>query len=143
MGNRLVALGAPFDGSGSPLVPILNAYNPEGTTRHVDFTTSKAKLFATSPTRCHLNYVVYDSDWEAGFAERLEWMPEVMAYVKNHNLGFEVPYEHEGKERRYRPDYIVRAADGSGTPLNLVVEIKGSPTPMFPPTCHPSHSTLQ
>ena len=52
-------------------------------------------------------------------------MPEVLAYVKNHNLNFEVPYEHEGETRRYRPDYIVTVDDGQPEPLNLVVEIKG------------------
>jgi type III restriction enzyme len=52
-------------------------------------------------------------------------MPEVAAYVKNHALGFEVPYQHEGDERRYRPDFILRIADGAADPLLLVLEIKG------------------
>ncbi len=90
------------------LLPVLNAYNPEGTTRHVDFTTSKMTIFKTSPAKCHLNYVVYDGDWEAGFAERIEGMPEVLSYVKNHSLNFEVPYDYKGSTRKYRPDYIVR-----------------------------------
>ena len=49
------------------------------------------------------------------------------AYVKNHNLNFEVPYHHEGNLRRYRPDFIVRVDDGRGDHdlLNLVVEVKG------------------
>jgi type III restriction enzyme len=119
------SLAAPPDGSGGALLPILNSYNPEGSTRHIDFTTSKQTLFQTRADKCHLNYVVYDQDWEAGFAERLEAMPEVLAYVKNHNLHFEVPYELGGETRRYRPDYIVRLADGGPEPLNLVVEIKG------------------
>jgi len=65
-------------------------------------------------------------DWEAGFAERIEGMPEVLAYVKNHSLNFEVPYDYKGSTRKYRPDYIVRVANGGGEPLNLVVEIKGA-----------------
>jgi type III restriction enzyme len=121
------SIGSPPDGSpeSGAVMPILNPYNPEGTTRHVDFTTSKTTLFDTKDGKCHLNYVVYDQDWEAGFAERLAGMPEVLAYVKNHNLNFEVPYEHEGETRRYRPDYIVTVDDGHPEPLNLVVEIKG------------------
>jgi type III restriction enzyme len=107
------------------LLPVLNAYNPQGSTRYIDFTTSKSTLFATRPDKCHLNYVVYDRDWEAGFAERIEVMEEVIAYVKNHNLHFEVPYEFGGDTHKYRPDYIVRLKDGDGDPLNLVVEIKG------------------
>lgn len=108
------------------LLPVLNAYNAEGTTRHVDFTTSKMTIFKTRPDKCHLNYVVYDRDWEAGFAERIEGMPEVLSYVKNHSLNFEVPYDYKGSTRKYRPDYIVRVANGGGEPLNLVVEIKGA-----------------
>ena len=88
------------------LLPILNPYNPEGTTKYVDFSTSKTTLFATRPDKCHLNYVVYDKDWEVGLAERLEGMPEVIAYVKNHNISFEVPYDFAGETLRYRPDYI-------------------------------------
>jgi type III restriction enzyme len=83
-------------------------------------------ILATRPDKCHLNYVVYDRDWEAGFAERIEGMSEVISYVKNHSLNFEVPYDYKGDTRKYRPDYIVRVANGDGEPLNLVVEIKGA-----------------
>lgn len=119
------SLTGPPDGSSGALLPILNAYNPEGTTRHVDFNTSKTTLFSTRADKCHLNYVVYDSDWEAGLAQRLENMDEVIAYAKNHSLGFEVPYEFGGETLRYRPDYIVRLNDGNAEPLNLVIEVKG------------------
>lgn len=108
------------------LLPVLNAYNPEGSTRHVDFTTSKQTILQTRPDKCHLNYVVYDRDWEAGFAERIEQMPEVISYVKNHTLNFEIPYDYKGDTRKYRPDYIVRVANAGGEPINLVVEIKGA-----------------
>ena len=46
--------------------------------------------------------MVGDSDWELKFCETLERMPEVLAYVKNHNMGFEVPYADKDGERRYR-----------------------------------------
>jgi type III restriction enzyme len=53
--------------------------------------------------------------------------PQVRAYVKNHNLGLEVPYRYGSETRKYRPDFIVRVDDGRGPDdlLNLVVEIKG------------------
>lgn len=107
--------------------PILNAYNPTGRTRYVSFDTTRTTLFETREDRCHLNFVVYDRDWEAAFAQRIEEMDEVVAYVKNHSLHFEVPYLHHGESHRYRPDYIVRINDGHGAEdcLNLVVEIKG------------------
>ena len=51
----------------------------------------------------------------------------MFAYVKNHNLGFEVPYRHGSESRKYRPDFIVLVDDGHGPDdlLHLVVEIKG------------------
>jgi type III restriction enzyme len=51
----------------------------------------------------------------------------VRAYVKNHNLGLEVPYRYGSEIRKYRPDFIVVVDDGRGEadPLHLVVEIKG------------------
>ena len=83
-------------------------------------------IFKTKPDKCHLNYVVYDRDWEAGFAERIEGMDEVISYVKNHSLNFEVPYDYKGSTRKYRPDYIVRIGRSDGEAINLVVEIKGA-----------------
>jgi type III restriction enzyme len=74
-----------------------------------------------------VNQVVRDSDWEAEFARVAEAHPRVLAYVKNHNLGFEVPYRYGSTMRIYLPDFIVLVDDGHGPydPLRLVVEIKG------------------
>jgi type III restriction enzyme len=69
--------------------------------------------------------VVYDSDWEAAFAERLERIDKARGYVKNHGLGLEVPYVFMGDERAYRPDFIVHWDDGHPDPLQIIVEIKG------------------
>ncbi|MEI2623699.1 MAG: hypothetical protein V9G23_07205 [Giesbergeria sp.] len=51
----------------------------------------------------------------------------MLAYVKNHNLGLEVPYRFGSVMRKYLPDFIVLVDDGHGPddPLHLVVEIKG------------------
>jgi type III restriction enzyme len=51
----------------------------------------------------------------------------VRAYVKNHNLGLEVPYRYGSEMRKYLPDFIVLVDDGQGNDdlLHLVVEIKG------------------
>jgi len=40
-------------------------------------------------------------------------MPEVLAYVKNQNLDFTIPYEHKGTEHAYVPDFIVRLDIGA------------------------------
>ena len=50
---------------------------------------------------------------------------KVKAYVKNHGLGFEVPYRYGSIMRKYIPDFIVQVDDGKDDPLNLIVEIKG------------------
>jgi type III restriction enzyme len=103
---------------------ILDPYTPSGSSRFVNFSTSKP-LYTTSPARCHVNHVVLDSDWEAEFARAAEAHPQVVAYVKNQGMQFEVPYRNGTQQRRYWPDYIVRINDGHPEPLNLIVEIKG------------------
>jgi type III restriction enzyme len=126
---RIARACAPVNAGPEAILPILNSYNIEGSSKHVRFETTKRALFDTKgpPPKCHLNYVVYDSDWEAAFAEQLQDIPEVLAYVKNHSLGLEVPYEMDRETRAYRPDYIVYLDDGRGLadPLKLVCEIKG------------------
>jgi type III restriction enzyme len=71
--------------------------------------------------------VIYDSDWEAEFCRVAESHPQVRAYAKNHNLGFEVPYRYGSDSRVYLTDFIVLVDDGHGPDdlLHLVIEIKG------------------
>jgi type III restriction enzyme len=110
-----------------PVKAVLDPYNPEGSTKHVKFNTSRTHRWETDARRCHINWVILDSDWEAELCRVVERHPRVRAYVKNHSLGFEVPYRFGSESRRYRPDFIVRLDDGHGDDdlLNLVVEIKG------------------
>jgi type III restriction enzyme len=110
-----------------PIKAILDAYNPVGSTAHVNFNTSKPSRWDTDPRRCHINWVVLDSDWEGEFCRVAEAHPQVRSYVKNHNLGLEVPYLYGSTPRKYLPDFIVRVDDGRGEHdlLNLIVEIKG------------------
>jgi type III restriction enzyme len=110
-----------------PIIALPDPYNPEGSTRHVNFTTSKTLRWKTREDRCHVNWVICDSSWEQEFCRAIEEHPRVHSYAKNHNLGFEVPYRIGASARRYRPDFIVRIDDGRGEDdlLNLVVEVKG------------------
>ena len=110
-----------------PIKATLDPYNPTGSTAHVNFNTSRADRWETRADRCHVNWVILDSDWEAEFCRVAESHPQVRAYVKNHNLGLEVPYRYGSETRRYLPDFIVRVDDGHGDDdlLNLIVEIKG------------------
>ncbi len=110
-----------------PIRAVLDPYNPEGSTQHVRFLTSKQTLWETDPRKCHINWVVCDGDWEAEFCRVVEAHPRTLAYVKNQALGFEVPYRMGGVGHLYIPDFIVLVdtGQGSGDPLHLVVEIKG------------------
>ena len=112
-----------------PIKAVLDPYNPTGSTAHVNFNTSKTERWETNgpPPKCQLNWVILDSDWEAEFCRVAEVHPRVKAYVKNHNLGLEVPYRYGSEMRQYRPDFIVLVDDGRGDEdlLHLVVEIKG------------------
>ncbi len=110
-----------------PIKALLDAYNPTGSTRHVNFNTSRRDRWETDPKRSHINWVILDSDWEGEFCRVAEAHPKVRAYVKNHNLGLEVPYRYGSETRRYIPDFIVLVDDGHGDKdlLHLIVEIKG------------------
>lgn len=104
-----------------------DSYNPVGSSAHVNFRTSKHDLWKTDPRKCHVNWIVYDSEWEAEFCRVAEGHPKVRAYVKNHDLGLEIPYVYGSDPRNYVPDFILKIDDGRGDDdlLNLIVEIKG------------------
>jgi type III restriction enzyme len=125
------------------LLPILRPYDTVGSTSYVDFDTTRP-VWKTDPEKCHISHVVCDTDsWEQKMAQQLEDMDEVESYVKNHNLGFTIPYTYEGVAHQYIPDFIVRlrpgtaAAAGQATPagtpapepLNLIIEVSGEPKP--------------
>ncbi len=120
---RAIAASTP----GEPrLRPIPAPYDTVASTRFVDFETRR-EVYPTHRDKCHVSHVVIESGWEAKVAQALEDMDEVIAYVKNQNLGFEIPYTVDGRQHAYRPDFIVRIDDGRGASdlLNLIVEVTG------------------
>lgn len=113
------------------LKPIIRPYDPIGSTRYVAFDTTRP-TYETEPSKCHISHVVADTDsWEQKMAQVFEEMDEVSCYVKNHNLGFNIPYTMNGEEKNYLPDFIVRIDDGNGKDnlLNLIVEVTGEVRP--------------
>jgi type III restriction enzyme len=110
-----------------PIKAILDPYNPIGSTCHVNFFTTKLLRWETDVQKCHINWAILDSDWEGEFCRVAEAHPKVLSYVKNQNLGLEVPYQYGSVQRRYFPDFIVLIEDGRGKDdlLHLIVEIKG------------------
>ena len=109
------------------LKPILRPYDVVGSTRYVDFDTTRP-VYETRADKCHVSHVVADTNsWEQKLAEALEEMPEVLRYVKNDHLGFAIPYALNGEEKNYLPDFIACIDDGHGPadPLNLIIEVTG------------------
>ena len=98
------------DGAEERIRPILNHYNPTGSSRFVHGQTSRD----THATRhSQVNVVVEDSGWEGKAAKVLDLLADeghVLSWVKNAFLDFTIPYiDQEGEQRDYQPDFIVRA----------------------------------
>jgi type III restriction enzyme len=120
------AVTSAFEGD-RPIMAILDPYNPEGSSAHVNFTTTKKSRWETDSRKCQVNWAILDSDWEGELCRVAEVHPKVLDYVKNQGLGFEVPYRFGSTMRRYLPDFIILVDDGhrKDDPLHLVVEVKG------------------
>ena len=107
------------------LKPIPRPYDPVGSTRYVDFDTTKP-TFVTDANKCHVSHVAADTNsWEQKAAQAIEEMPEVLHYVKNQGLGFTIPYTLDGEQHQYLPDFIVHYKDGHADYLNVIVEVSG------------------
>ena len=105
----------------APLLPIINPNRPLGSTKDVDFSTTKD----CHPTgKSHVNLVAVDSTWEASAAFHLEHSDLVKSYVRNDGLWFTIPYHFAGAMRDYVPDFIVDLTNG----IRLILEIKGQET---------------
>jgi type III restriction enzyme len=118
--ERLVDAIEPDEEQGEvPIQPILTRFKPIGTTAEIDFTTKRS---VHSAQRSHTNAVVLDSSWEQAAAFYLEQqIDHVFCYVRNVPAFLLIPYEYEGVDERYEPDYILRLMNGK----TVVLEIKG------------------
>lgn len=102
--------------------PIINFYNPTGSTKYVKDRTTK-EIYPVK--KSHVNAVVMDSGWEGIAAKTLESISSVLCFVKNQFLGFKIPYVKDGKERDYVPDFIVQYKRPDGSIHHLILEITG------------------
>lgn len=118
--ERLCDAITPDESQGeAPLLPILNRFQPIGTTAEVHFVTQR-------PTRAtqksHIGAVVGDTlSWEQAAATQLELSPLVKSFARNDRLGLRIPYVYENIEHFYEPDFLVSLHDET----MLLVEIKG------------------
>ena len=53
--------------------------------------------------------------WETAAAFRLEQSPAVTCYARNDHLGLAIPYEYQGVDHNYEPDFLVQAGANSVT----------------------------
>ncbi len=110
----------PDDAEGEPpLLPVLNRYKPFGTTAEVDFKTTRP---CCGTRKSHIDQVVLDTrTWEASAAFRLERSEAVEFYARNDHLGLMIPYEFQGVDHFYEPDFLIRLTSG----VTVVLEVKG------------------
>ena len=118
------------DNTAKVFLPFFRDKKRTGSTEAVAFETTQP-TWETRPDKCHISHVVADTEsWEQKTAQALEQMDEVIAYVKNHNLDFQIPYvNHNGVSRHYVPDFIARIRKPGGASgdnlLNLILETSG------------------
>ncbi len=107
---------------------LLDPYNPVGSTTHVNFNTSKTDRWETDARRCHINWVVLDSDWEArvlpGGGEHI---PASAPTSRTTTSGSRFPTAMARRAARTCPTSSSSSTTGTARTicLHLVVEIKG------------------
>jgi len=122
--ERLADAIEPDESQGeTPLLPVLNRFQPVGSTSLVNFATQRP-LRATR--KSHISAVVGDTQsWEQAAATQLELTLCVKSYARNDRLGLRIPYEYQGLEHFYEPDFLVQIEDADGGETMMLLEIKG------------------
>lgn len=114
------------------LLPVLNRFKRTLSTEDVNFQTTKPTV---ELTKSHLNRAPILSGYERAAVDVLEESEIVEFYAPNgRNIGFTIPYKHDGEDKNYEPDFIVHLRNG----INLVTEIKGAGGKIFNPDAVPA-----
>ncbi|MDW8037936.1 MAG: hypothetical protein RMI90_07830, partial [Thermoguttaceae bacterium] len=109
-----------------PLLPVIERFRPIGSTSEVLFRTVRQ---TAGTTKSHISHVVLDTrTWEHSVAYQLERIPEVLSYARNDHLDFTIPYEWQGSQHEYRPDYLIRYRNQQGKEIRVILEVKGFKT---------------
>lgn len=88
--------------------------------------TSDMRLWHTKKpveeaTKSHINFAVYDSQWELAAGQELERNKDVVSWARNDHIGFVIKYLYNGITHDYWPDFLIRLKNN----VTLVLEIKG------------------
>lgn len=103
------------------LLPLLESHRGPGSTRDVDFWTSRD---VREVRKSHVNFVVADTKvWEQSAAFAIDRHPAVEAFVKNAGLGLGIPYVYNGDSHEYLPDFVIRL--NGKHQHHLLLETKG------------------
>ncbi|MEX2375780.1 MAG: DEAD/DEAH box helicase family protein, partial [Dehalococcoidia bacterium] len=111
------------------LRPMLDRFDPIGSTANVDFQTRKRTVTTEKSEVSHVTLDGKDGNtWEQLLAAELELNKNVAAYVKNDQLGFTIPYVHKGRTHSYVPDFLARLKrlEGQDYDRTLIIEVSGS-----------------
>ncbi len=107
-------------------VAVLDPYNPSGSTRHVNFITTKecwtsgaSPPRSTSATSCRIR------DWEVAARPGAGRPSPCARLCQEPGAGLRDSLSRWRRMRRYLPDFLVRLETGGGEPLHLVLEMKG------------------
>ena len=102
-----------------PRVAVLDS-PPRLDTSNVDFKTTLRHIHEAQ--RSELSHAACHTNLEKRIAAILDTHKRVVAWARNFQTGWSVPYFFNGSWRRYEPDFIARLTDGT----NLIIEGKGN-----------------
>lgn len=114
-------IGVFIKGSSKELpIPIFDSVRPVRS-------TATARIWYTSkPTqpikKSQISHIVIDSTWERiGLEFERDRIPDLISWVKNDHLGFEIFYLWDGQVHTYYPDFILKFNNDR----YLILEVKG------------------
>jgi type III restriction enzyme len=110
--------------NGARIMPVPNRMRPMLRSTDVDeHTKRRVQLIEKS----HLNAFSPRSSIEANAARALDWSDHVAAWLPNaRGFDLHLAYEHDGRERLYEPDYVVRLQTPENHRRYLIIEVKGA-----------------
>lgn len=106
------------------LIPVINRFRPTNSTADVNYQTTRPVM---PLTKSHLNAAMVDSGaktggFEVAAIDVLEEEDCVEFYSPNdRQVGLAIPYDYNGEQKSYEPDFVVRMRGG----LTIMLEIKG------------------